>query len=400
MKKLIFALVLMFLIFGIAHAASNVLSVDISKYDPYPAEPGSYIDVWINAQNMGTDSITDAQLKITPAYPFSLDPDQIATINIGTITAGQAVVSKVRIRVDQNAVQGDNLLDVQYKYGGFDWLTKRMDVYVQTHNSILAVQKISTEPSTIVPGKVSIVTFDVQNLADSFISDISIKLDLSNASLPFAPINSTTEQRIYSMDSKAIALVNFSIIASPDASAGVYKVPVIISYSDSTGKSYSRSDIISLIIGDQPKLHVYISDTTILAAGTSGTVKLIIVNNGLIDIKFLDLKLGDSSAFEKFGTDNVYIGSLDSDNTDTAGYTIYVKPTSSGSVSLPLTLQYMDKNNNVFTDSISIPLTLYSSSELSLFNAGQGPSYTWVFALVVIGIIGYFVYKRYFAKSK
>ncbi|RLD20084.1 MAG: hypothetical protein DRI69_06955, partial [Bacteroidetes bacterium] len=36
-----------------AAAAGGALKVDITRYEPYPAEIGKYVDLWVNVKNMG-----------------------------------------------------------------------------------------------------------------------------------------------------------------------------------------------------------------------------------------------------------------------------------------------------------------------------------------------------------
>lgn len=399
MKKLIFILVILFLALGIARAASTGLAVDISKYEPYPAQPGDYLDVWISAQNIGTDPLTDAQLKIAPVYPFSLDPNQNSTIVIGTIPGGQAVVSKVRIRVDQNAVQGDNFLDVQYRYNGFDWLTKRINVFVQTHDAILAVKKISTVPDTLVPGDTGNLFFEIENMADSFLRDVKIKLDLTNESLPFIVVNSSSEKWIYSIDSGKTETVSFSILTFPDAESKVYKVPFELSYYDSLGTKYSKEDTFGIVVGNVPFIEVLLDKTSIRQSGTAGTVTFEIINKGLTGIKFLTVEIAKTDDFEVISPNKIYMGELASDDTDSFDMTFFIKSTSKSAVEIPVKLQYLDSSNNEYNTTENVSLRLYTGSEISAYNLQGGDmTVTIAIVLLIIAVAGWFVYTKWFKK--
>jgi len=395
MRRLLVLIGMLILMLGVANAA---LSVDISKYQPYPAEPGKYLDVWVTAQNTDSYPLANTQVTLDPKYPFSFDPNTSVTKDIGTLLGGAEAVLQFKVRVDQNAVQGYNFLDVKYRSGNNEWTTKRINVFVQTHDSILSVEKVSSQPETFVPGKVTKVTFELKNMADSFLSDVNVKIDLSNASLPFAPVDSTTEKRIYIIESGKTVFLNFSLAALPDATAGIYKIPVVISYTDGTGTDYSRTDIVSLIVGDKPSLTIYIYSSQILKAGESGQIKMTVINDGLTDIKFLNIELEDSSSFSKISNDNVYIGNLDSDDTDSVTFEIYVNPTNEKSVALPLQLTYMDKNNNEYTDQENIQLRLYSDDEIAKYGLRESSNLMWIIGLIVLAGIGYFVYKRWYKK--
>lgn len=400
MKKVIYLLIALFAMLGIANADATGLFVDISKYQPYPAEPGKYIDVWISVQNVGKDQIENVQLKILPHYPFSIDPDENVTKNLGTLIGGQTSVLKFRMRVDPNAVQGDNYFNIQYKYDGFDWVTKRLNIFVQTHDSILSVNKILTEPQTLTPGSTGKLIFEVQNLADSFLSNVKIKLNLSNENLPFVIINSSSEKWIYIIESGKSANISFDILAFPDAESKIYKIPFEISYYDSLGTKYTKQDTLGLIVGNTPSIDVLLEKTTIKQAGSTGTVVFELVNNGLTNVKFLTAEIEKTQDFELISPAKVYIGELQSDDTDSFEATIHVNPTTKSNIDLPIKLHYFDSNNNEYQVTKNVQLRLYSPSEISAYHLNGNNSLLFtIIALFAIGIAGWFIYTKFVKKK-
>ena len=65
---------------------NNYLHIASIKYEPYPAEPGKYFDLWIKIQNSGIDK-ADVKFKLIPKFPFSLDANEIAERNIAGLSA-------------------------------------------------------------------------------------------------------------------------------------------------------------------------------------------------------------------------------------------------------------------------------------------------------------------------
>lgn len=390
MRKVLLFISLIFAI-SIANAYASGLTVEISKYEPYPAEPGKYVDVWIKVQNIGSDDAENVYVKIQPNFPFSIDEQ--SEKNLGTIIGGEEVLTRFKIRVDENAVQGDNYLDVSYKYNGYDWITKRIPIYIQTHDSILSIEKVYTKPGILEPGKIAKLYLVLKNLADSFLSDIKIKLDIANSSLPFAPINSTSEKRIYLLESKENATLVFDIVTNPSAESGIYKIPISIEYSDSVGEKYVRQDIVSLTVGGKPSIDVLLDETSILKPGESGDIEVSIINSGLIDVKFLKIKLLDGE-YKKLSADTIYIGDLDSDDTDTVKFKIYANPTKEKKTTLRFLIHYYDKNNNEYTEYRNLTLNLYSSYEISKYNLREKPNYVIALLIIIALAIGYFFYKR------
>jgi hypothetical protein len=99
---------------------SSMLNISMVNQDPYPAEPGGYVDLLFTLENWGTDSASNVAVELLPAYPFSLDPGTNATRVIGTIkgfqTDEKAVQVDYKVRVDKDAVDGTSEIKVRYTY--------------------------------------------------------------------------------------------------------------------------------------------------------------------------------------------------------------------------------------------------------------------------------------------
>jgi hypothetical protein len=66
---------LLLLLLALAATPAEALSVKLMKYDPYPANAGEYVTVWIKIENPGLGGPSeDVKLKIIAEYAFSLDP--------------------------------------------------------------------------------------------------------------------------------------------------------------------------------------------------------------------------------------------------------------------------------------------------------------------------------------
>lgn len=83
-----------------------LLNVTVAKYEPYPAEPNSYVDVWIKVENIGTQEALNVRMNLMPEFPFSTDANQASSKDFGVISVGNAEIVKFKIRVDKDAVQG------------------------------------------------------------------------------------------------------------------------------------------------------------------------------------------------------------------------------------------------------------------------------------------------------
>lgn len=99
--------------------SSSAQGIQISqlRYTPYPANPGEYVDVWIEAQIYGSSSPTNATFILEPKFPFSLDPNESAIQSFGRV-GFNTIVLHYKVRIDSNAVPGDNELDLAYSSDG------------------------------------------------------------------------------------------------------------------------------------------------------------------------------------------------------------------------------------------------------------------------------------------
>ena len=118
-----------------------------------------------------------------------------------------------------------------------------------------------------------------------------------------------------------------------------------------------------------------------------------VVNKGTTDVKFMNVKLGAVKGTEIIGSDEAYVGNLDSDDFSTAEFKLYVKDAKEG-VSLPVSIEYKDANNNNYRKEEALQLKLYSGSEAKKISGTGNGSYTWLI-LIVVAVGGFFAYRRW-----
>ena len=171
MKSGILAMILMALVMlvGIAWAASaqidanyvgytqNII-VNLVKQEPDPVEPGKQVEVTFKLDNNGT-SANGVIFEIMPEYPFSLLPGKSPSNYIGSLGTSQygrySVTVKYKLKVADDAADDNYKIKVRYKTDNMDsWATlDNLAIKVQTHDAILAVEKIFSVPQTTAPGE-------------------------------------------------------------------------------------------------------------------------------------------------------------------------------------------------------------------------------------------------------
>jgi len=410
------ALIALVLAAGTALAAVNTqymgnapdFRVTISMQDPDPVEPGREVEVSFKIENNGT-SAENVAFEIVPEYPFSLVSGESALRQIGTIATSQeskqSVIVRYKLKVAQEAIDGNHELKARYKIGGFDsWiLVEDFNVKVRSYDAIIAVENFITEPSVVAPGSKTKLNILLRNYATSLLKNVKIVLALgesSDESTPFSPLGSTNEQVISYISPQSTKLIEFELLADPDAASKSYKIPLIIRYSDAANNNYSKSNIVTVVVGDEPDISVGVESTTILTAGSAGEVTIKIVNKGFPDMKFVNVKLGKSDKYSVISSDEVYVGNIDSDDYETAEFKMYAEKTSEKKLLIPLVVEYKDANNKDYRSAVNLELPLYSASEAKKLGLvkGNGNSY-WVI-LVILAVAGFFAYRMWKRRRK
>ncbi len=415
MKKIAY-LILFIVAAGFAIAAVNTeyygkspkISVSLASQDPDPVEPGKIVELSLKLENQGTLA-DDVEFEIIPEYPFSLLPGEVALRNVGTLGTSQntdrAVFVKYKLRVDQNAVDGNHEIKVRYKTGAFEsWNTiEDLTVKVQSHDAILSVEKIVTTPDIIAPGSKTKLGISLKNYATSMLKDVKVTLEVGESGdegTPFSPLGSTNEKVISVIDAQSTLLLEFDLLADPDAKSKTYKVPLKIQYSDVINKNYSKTNTIALVVGVEPDISVYIDTTSIYSSGSTGDLSIKIVNKGLTDVKFLNVNLEKGQGYRALSPYEVYIGNIDSDDYETADFKINVEKTNEKKIILPLTIEYKDANNQDYAKKMNLELPLYTSSEAKKLGFVESGNKLWIFIVIAAVIIGFFAYRRWKKRKK
>ena len=318
--------------------------VSLTKQEPDPVEPGKIVEVSFKLDNNGTTAY-NLIFEILPEYPFKLLDGESPSKFIGTLGTSQdgkqSVIVKYKLKVAQDASDENHDVKVRYKSDNLEsWITiEGLKIKVQTHDAILAVEKVFTSPIVTAPGDKTKLMIELKNYATSLLKDIKISLNLEKSgdeAMPFAPVSSTNEKVISYIEPQADTQVEFELLVDSDAASKAYKVPLNVKYSDALNKNYSRTNLITIVIGDKPDLGVTLERTDVYTSENPGNVGLRLVNKGSPDIKFLNVKVLQNENVKVIGADEVYVGKLDSDDFSTAEFRLFVK--GKGSVKIPVEL--------------------------------------------------------------
>ncbi len=371
------------------------IKVTLVNQIPDPVEPGDYVDVRFRVENTGTDSIDNIKLELIPRYPFTIY-DSSAIKDLGSIdsyqTGDDAYIIKYRLKVSEAAISGDNPISIRYTFDDWDTVFELNDfmINVNEYQPIVELVSATTIPEVAVPGEDIELKLKVKSLTNADIRDVKLSLNLvdtTTVTYYFAPIGSTNEKIIETINSGQEKEVVFTLATSPDTPIDVEKIPITMTYLDDEGNSYSKSYLIGIKTYEEPAYILALEDKTIYKELQKGTVTFSIANVGKASLNYLSVELVDQPLYYKLlGTNKNYVGNLDSDDFDTAEFEIYSEDSEASKLPLKIKLTYKDDYGKLFEEEHEIEVMLYGKKDAMKYGL-EAPTGTSMITNTILLII-------------
>lgn len=374
------------------------LYVVAANYDPTPVMPGGYVDVWLRVENRGENDASDVQVSIPDEFPWRVDE---RTISLGRLGPASAAVAQFRLRVDGAAPGGPTPLRVRLQRSPTDSPEiAQVSVNVERLDAVLAIQSVTAD--SVAPGEPFTVDVTVQNKASSTLRSIRASLrlltqvttasGLSTVELPFTPVGGGIERNIDSLAPGESRILQFSLVADPDAESKPYKLPLEIVYFDPNGANRTRQEVVGIIVGAEPELSVALDSTELSSKVDTGNVIVRFVNYGVSGIKFLTTRMQETEEYVIVSSPDVYIGKIDSDDYETAEFRIALTSKADDRIEIPLVMEYRDANNKKHSAGVTLQVVRFTPEQLG---ARQSNTFAVIATLAVLGVVGWFVYRRF-----
>ncbi len=151
--------------------------------------------------------------------------------------------------------------------------------------------------------------------------------------------------------------------------------------------------MISLIITANPKLEIKKRES-LLIKGEKNELTFEIINSGLGDAKFLSLKLEEIVGITILDSREKYIGSVESDDIETADFKVLIGKNAGSLISLPIKINYQDVRNNPITESKNVILKTYTKKGAVEEGLLERNYLTTVIIVIFILIILYIIYRK------
>lgn len=307
----LFALLLVSPALAIGLAELKVVPV---KYDPYPAETDAYFDIWIKAENIGTQAVNNASIMLDPQFPFSLDPGAPAVSELGSLQPGQQALAHYKVRVDGNALDGANILKYGYRAEGAGWVMKEYSVTVESTKADLRVGSLVSSPARLVSdSEDNQLSIGIDNIGDADAKSVLARLLLPSGLSASNSYSDTANLGSIPKDSSKTAV--FYIDVNKSAAAGDHTAVLELEYKSGTGNTIMNKTVDIAVPVKPSAVFEIVNVSTSPAAIGQGAVdvelRLRVRNVGSKEAKSVSLKAFKAAdqPFD-FSEKSDYIGTL------------------------------------------------------------------------------------------
>lgn len=394
MKKVL--VLMLFLLMSFSVYADSI-SIRLDEVDPEPVIPGKTFDISFEVTNVdpsGEDMEVDLRLEARGEFDIRED----STANF-ILEPGEDKVVTFEVEVDDDSDEDEEELTLEYRFRiGDNWSEWDEKTYIIDieQEALLDIASVRSDPEKISPGDEFNVEILLKNEGSVTLENIKVSLDLTDVSLPFAPVGDVSHEELDELKKNREGSVILSLVSYRDANPGVYKVPILVEYEDEYGDDYTQNGLVSLIIESEPVLKVKLDESFGIKGQKSG-ISVKFINKGTGDIKFLDAKLMGTTNFMIVSDDYFYVGDVDSDDFESVSFDVIVSDVEGNKINFPVLVTYEDFEGNAFSVVENLELSVYSSSEaqkLGLTSGGNFPWWIWIVIVVVVILVIRWIRKR------
>ena len=270
-------------------------------------------------------------------------------------------------------------------------------VIAQDTTPIIEVTLLNHDPDPVKQGDVVEVRFKIENTGTETAGNVEVQI---LPDYPFTLYSGTStinlgKLRAEQSGSDAVIL-GYKLKVDEEGVEGDNEIELEIRVGEGIWRVYDEDEfLIDIEDYDFPEIKAYIKESSITSAGQKGEVVVEIVNTNLEDVKFLQLTLTPSADYELLSSSNyVYIGDVDSDDTESEEFEIYVNKGIGEFLLLPIQLEYQDTNGLEYNKNFILKLRLFDDRESKKFGLKKDNKLGIGIAVLIILVLGYYIYWR------
>jgi len=260
----------------------------------------------------------------------------------------------------------------------------------------IKITLLNQDPDPVAQGDVVEARFKIENQGSETYYDVEVEI------LPKYPFTIYSGEAIQNIGrlragqtGADAVILGYKLRVDEFAVEGENEIELEVRTGD-LGFSYTQDEFtIDVEEYDIPEIKAYIRETDILQSNSRGTITIEIANVDEADIKFLQLTLLPSTDYELLSSsDYVYLGDVDSDDTESEDFDIYLRNVKN-QATIPILLKYENTDEKEYEKEYELTLHVYDSRELSKYGLKE-TNYTLVVLVIIIilGVIGYLYLKK------
>ncbi len=137
---LITSIIACIFIFNLVSASETcTLGVTMINQDPYPAVPGDYVKIVFQITGIENPNCGELSFELIEQYPISFDPNEtlIKKFLGGTYTKdyNSYLIIPYKVRLDKNALNGENPIDMKYGTGDLNASANLKTFYLEVEDT-------------------------------------------------------------------------------------------------------------------------------------------------------------------------------------------------------------------------------------------------------------------------
>lgn len=259
-------------------------------------------------------------------------------------------------------------------------------VFLFSLNFVSAISVSDVSQEELFSGETVQLKIDLKNNLDEDVEDVFFNLRFEN--VPFISIGASGKSYDEFNDGD-VKSFSINVKSSQNIEPGDYSVPYVLSYVNLNGDKTEKEGSIGIVVGAKTELNFNVElDTNII--GEQGKVSLKIINKGFGEIKFVNVKI-IPEGFTIIGKDSDYIGSIDSDDFESATFDVLFNKKNAKAV---IIVTYKDFNNIEQVETIQENLEILSREEgIQRGIIQKDNTFIYVVSIIIL-IVLWLIYRR------
>tara|TARA_Y100000310_G_C20685083_1_gene818464 strand:+ start:1451 stop:2323 length:873 start_codon:yes stop_codon:yes gene_type:complete len=249
----------------------------------------------------------------------------------------------------------------------------------------ISVGMIAQDPDPVMAGDVVEVKFKVENMWKDTKEEVFLEI---MPEYPFSIYSGSDVRNLGRLEGRKFGaesiMEDFKLLVDKGAVDGDHNLDMRIKFGE-TVILYEDMFFID-VENEEIRLRSYVRSSDFITAGDKGKFSIEFVNAGGYNVEFLEVYLEPSEDYKLLSTSNyVYVGDLDSDDTESEEFLIYV-PSDVGSVDIPIKMVY-EVNDYVYETKDNLKLDLLSREEAKNIGLIKESYRNYVIVGLLIGIV-------------